>query len=294
VAETRTVLAAGAVVWRPGGEDIEILVVHRPNHSDWTLPKGKQDVGELLPVTAVREVLEETSVPIRLGLPLTQVRYPVAKPSPMLKRVSYWVARPIGSGDLAHEPNSEVDEVRWVPASRVRRLLTYDRDRELVDQLDKLRTTSWHKTRPLVVLRHAHARPRGRWEGEDRLRPLSDQGLREAHRLVPLLAAFGITRMVSSDSTRCLTTLEPYAQHLGVDVEAAPELSEQKADPRLVEKRLAALASAKEAIVVCTHRPVLPLALAAIGVQPHSLEPAAMVVAHRRQGRVVGTESHRP
>jgi len=288
------VLAAGAVVWRPGSEDIEILVVHRPSHGDWTLPKGKQDPGERLPVTAVREVLEETSIPVRLGLPLAEVDYPVTKPAPMTKRVSYWAARPIGSGDLAHEANAEVDEVRWVDVSEVSRLLTYDRDRDLVDRLEKLRTTSWHKTRPLVVLRHGHARPRARWDGDDRLRPLSDQGMREAHQLVPLLAAYGVTRVVSSDSARCVSTVEPYARHLGVEVEAAPELTEQQADPRTVDERLTALVAAKEAVVVCTHRPVLPLALAAIGVQPHRLEPGEMVVAHRRRGRVVGTERHRP
>ena len=62
----RTVLAAGAAVWRSGKAEMELLVVHRPRHGDWSLPKGKLDPGERLPVTAVREVLEETSVPIRL------------------------------------------------------------------------------------------------------------------------------------------------------------------------------------------------------------------------------------
>ncbi|HEU0212820.1 MAG TPA: NUDIX domain-containing protein, partial [Jiangellaceae bacterium] len=45
----QTVVAAGAVVWRPQtalGGAIEICLVHRPRYDDWSLPKGKQDPGE--------------------------------------------------------------------------------------------------------------------------------------------------------------------------------------------------------------------------------------------------------
>ena len=65
--EPRDVRAAGAVVTRKGGE---VLLVHRPKYDDWSFPKGKQDPGEHVTVTAVREVLEETGVEIRLGRPL--------------------------------------------------------------------------------------------------------------------------------------------------------------------------------------------------------------------------------
>ena len=47
--------AAGGDAERP-----EVAVVHRPRYDDWSLPKGKVDPGETEPVTAVREVLEET------------------------------------------------------------------------------------------------------------------------------------------------------------------------------------------------------------------------------------------
>jgi 8-oxo-dGTP diphosphatase len=111
-------------------------------------------------VTAVREVLEETSVPIRLGLPMSTVQYDVNKPKPLTKRVSYWVARPVSTGEFAHGANDEVDDVRWVPVSKARSLLTYDRDHKLVTQLLALQKHSHHKTRPLIVLRHGHAHPR--------------------------------------------------------------------------------------------------------------------------------------
>src|SRR4028118_1611036 len=49
------VLPAGAVVWRPADDDLELLVVHRPRHGDWSLPKGKLDPGEQVPGAAGRE-----------------------------------------------------------------------------------------------------------------------------------------------------------------------------------------------------------------------------------------------
>ena len=290
----RPVLAAGAVVWRPAKDDLELLVVHRPRHGDWSLPKGKVDPDEQLPVTAVREVLEETSVPIRLGLPLAQMRYEVTRPKPMTKHVSYWVGRPIGSGDLSHVPDDEIDEVRWVSASRVKKLLTYERDHELVEQLLNLRERSWHKTRALIVLRHAHAVARSKWEGKDQLRPLSEQGLREAHELVPLLGAFGVSRVVSSPSTRCVQSVEPYLEHLGAALVLDDGLSEEEADPRKVAKRLRTLAADQRPTVLCTHRPVLPMVLAALGVQPEPLALAGMVVVHRRRGRMIATETYSP
>ena len=59
------VLAAGAVVLRKNSDDV--LLVHRPKYDDWSFPKGKLDRGEHATSAAVREVLEETGLPIRLG-----------------------------------------------------------------------------------------------------------------------------------------------------------------------------------------------------------------------------------
>ena len=36
-----TVGAAGGVLWRATVTGPEVVVVHRPRHGDWTLPKGK-------------------------------------------------------------------------------------------------------------------------------------------------------------------------------------------------------------------------------------------------------------
>ena len=65
-----TVLAAGAVVWKLVDGKARILLVHRTQHKDVSLPKGKVDPGETLPHTAVREIAEETGFDVVLGAPL--------------------------------------------------------------------------------------------------------------------------------------------------------------------------------------------------------------------------------
>ena len=54
-----SVLAAGAVLWRPNGEasSPEVAIIHRPRYDDRSLPKGKVDPGETEPVTAVRRTV---------------------------------------------------------------------------------------------------------------------------------------------------------------------------------------------------------------------------------------------
>ena len=54
------------------------------------------------------------------------------------------------------------------------------------------------------------------------------------------------------------------------------------------------LVGAGESTVICTHRPVLPTVVDALGVPDPSLEPGCMLVVHHRKGKVVATEVHRP
>ena len=124
--------AAGGVVWRrtPAGE-VEVLLVHRPRYDDWTVPKGKLGAGEDHVAAALREVEEETGLRCRLGEELPSTSYVDRKGRP--KRVRYWSMTPAG-GDFT--PTDEVDEVRWLPVDAAASLLTYPRDRDVLDALN--------------------------------------------------------------------------------------------------------------------------------------------------------------
>jgi 8-oxo-dGTP diphosphatase len=281
------VVAAGAVVFRPGRE---VLLVHRGKYDDWSFPKGKLDPREHPTTAAVREVAEETGLHVRLGPPLTTMRY---ENQGRMKTVHYWQGRAVGDTDVsAYEPNDEIDQVAWLDLAKAAELLTYTRDRALLEDAVRLRKP----TQALVVLRHGHARSRKTWKKDDRLRPLLTGGRDEAFRLVPVLAAYAVGRVVSSGSTRCVETVAPFVETVGLDLEAREELSEEGCEPGAVARTVRGLVRDVQdqgaGAVLCSHRPVLPHVFAALGVPDPRLEPGEMLVAHLRKDRVVATEQH--
>lgn len=284
--DPRDVRAAGAVVTRKGGQ---VLLVHRPKYDDWSFPKGKLDPGEHHVSAAVREVAEETGLDVRLGPALTSQRYRMT--GGRFKHVDYWTARVLGSDDVSrYRPNEEIDAVEWVSWDDAATRLTYPHDRVTLAEARPLR----RRTRALVVLRHGRASPRKEWSGDDRLRPLEDTGTAQAERLVPLLAAFDVTTAHTSSSTRCVETVAPYVAVTGWPLERHDLLSEEGATADGVVDVVDRLLEGKEGAVLCTHRPVLPTVLDALGVPDVSLDPGSMLVVHHRKGRVVATEVLHP
>jgi 8-oxo-dGTP pyrophosphatase MutT (NUDIX family)/phosphohistidine phosphatase SixA len=286
--------AAGGIVWRPrrprkasssGKDRVEVLLVHRPGYDDWTFPKGKPDKGESLPVTAVREIEEETGYPVRLGHPLPETLYRVRGG---MKRVSYWVARPTGQ-PRPFIPNTEVDEIRWVRVRDARKLLTYDHDRILLKAFTALRDVKAHRTRTMIVLRHAQARVRTAWKRDDNERPLTKPGEAQAAKLKPLLHAYGASRVVTSPAVRCTQTVEPYVESVKALLELDDRLSEDT-KARHVSRSIETVVGRKRPTVICTHRPTLPWVFTALGIEPHELAQGEGIVIHHRKGRVVATE----
>jgi 8-oxo-dGTP diphosphatase len=276
------VLAAGAVVLRKDA----VLLVHRPRYDDWSFPKGKLDRGELSPVAAVREVEEETGVRVRLGVPLGGQTYPNGSRS---KVVDYWVGRVLGDHDVSGYPvNDEIDEVAWVDVEKAEKRLTYRRDgRTLREAL-----ATGKRTRALVVLRHGKARSRKAWHRDDRRRPLLKSGKDQARAAVPVLEAFGVSRIVTSSSVRCVDTVAPYAERSGWPITSTARLSEEDATAKKVLRIVDELVQADEDAVLCTHRPVLPSVYDAIGIPAEHHATGELVVVHHRRGRVRALERH--
>ena len=124
------VRAAGGLLTRRRDGCLEVLIVHRPKHGDWSFPKGKARTGETDEECARREVLEETGLTCELGTHVSDVRYRDAKGQ--TKVVRYFAMSP-RTGSF--EPNDEVDDVRWLPIDEARALLSYERDRDILDRL---------------------------------------------------------------------------------------------------------------------------------------------------------------
>lgn len=132
--------AAGGLIVRRHAGELEIAVVHRPEHEDWSFPKGKLEEGETFEVAALREVHEETGMTCRLVRFIGHTEYIDRKGRP--KAVAYWVmVAERGSFDR----NVEVDELRWLRLDEAAILLSYERDRELLAIL-----TAADQVEPLV------------------------------------------------------------------------------------------------------------------------------------------------
>jgi 8-oxo-dGTP diphosphatase len=258
---SRLIKAAGGVAWRPGpGGEPEILLVHRSKYDDWSLPKGKTEPDEPLPVTAAREVLEEGGARLALGRRLVSVRYNVGgRP----KRVHYWAARVL-SVDARAVPNSEVDEVTWLTASQAVDKVSYTHDHGVLADF----AARPAQTVPLILLRHAKALSKSSWKRADEYRPLDDAGRSDAKALADLLACFGPRpRLISSTAVRCAETLGPLSEVTGEQVRTEPSLylhnesthagAADSADglTALVREVIAA----GEPTVICAHRENLPL-----------------------------------
>ncbi|MGQ0773025.1 MAG: NUDIX hydrolase [Pseudonocardiales bacterium] len=248
----QALIAAGAVLWRrqsPGGR-VELAVVHRPRYNDWSWPKGKPHKGELLPCTAVREVAEETGHAAILGPRLGSTRYPIAAGQ---KVAHYWAARSAGGRFTGSE---EVDELRWLSASEAADLLTYPHDRTLLAGIELATAVTGTAT----LVRHAKAGRREEWDDDDALRPLTEEGRRQAAALRELLPLFGSKRVHSAPVARCRQTVEGLAADLGMPVIDEPLLSEEGylADPRAGVRRLTDVAAGPGPAVVCSQGGVIP------------------------------------
>lgn len=102
----------------------------------------------------------------------------------------------------------------------------------------------------LLVIRHAWAGKSSEWEGDDRLRPLDSRGTQQAAALVDALAAFEITRVLSSPADRCVQTVERLARVRGLLVEQRDELGEERQDRDGAEL---ARSLTGEPVAICVH-----------------------------------------
>ncbi|HEX5735569.1 MAG TPA: NUDIX hydrolase [Blastocatellia bacterium] len=125
-------LAAGGVVIETNGDDMKILLVHRPRYGDWSFPKGGVNAGESIEDAALREVKEETGIDCRIRRKLTVARYHyrTKRGAVRPKAVHYFLMEAVG-GRIATD-GDEVDLAEWFDIADAERRLSYDFDKEML------------------------------------------------------------------------------------------------------------------------------------------------------------------
>lgn len=80
--------------------------------------------------------------------------------------------------------------------------------------------------RRFYIVRHAKAGDREDWPGDDRLRPLTRKGLKQAQALVDVFQKIDVSTIFSSPYLRCVQTVEPLARARQTVVKQSPSLEE--------------------------------------------------------------------
>jgi 8-oxo-dGTP diphosphatase len=298
--EPVAVTAAGAIPWRVKNDQLEVLLIHRPRYDDWSWPKGKLDAGETVPECAVREVMEEIGLLAPLGIPLPPIHYHVPAG---LKVVHYWAVEVVNGAHLRPD-GKEVDSVMWCTPERAATMLSNPSDIGPLEFLAEAQARGELHTWPLVIVRHAKAKPRSSWTKAEGERPLAATGVRQAQAVSRLLRVWKPMRVVTSPWRRCVSTIAPYAKASDAKVKLVDALTEHRhaRNPKKTAAAVDALFDKQRAVVLPTvlkqlSNSMSPRLQGVLPVADPYLAPGEMIichVAHGSKSRIVAVEQFKP
>ncbi len=107
----------------------------------------------------------------------------------------------------------------------------------------------------IFLIRHAHAGKRSEWATDDRLRPLSDRGVKQSEGLTAVVGDITVGRIISSPYVRCMQTVQPLGTKFDVAIETSDVFAEG-ADDEIAYRLLLELNDDDGA--ACSHGDVIP------------------------------------
>ena len=122
--------SCGAVVFREKDYKKQILLIRHVNGGHWAFPKGHVEKDETEEQTALREILEETGLSVRLDNRYRQVvSYSPRKD--VIKDVVYFVAHaPRDINAVAQE--GEISQIKWVDMHAAVEYVSFDNDKKIL------------------------------------------------------------------------------------------------------------------------------------------------------------------
>lgn len=126
--------SCGAVIFRKHQDQYQFVLVQQRHGLHFGFPKGHVEINESEPMTAMREVKEETGLDVELYEHIRgQIRYSPKKG--VIKDVVYFLAHAL-TNDLQPQ-EEEIADVIWVDSSKVLERLTYQTDKKIFLSLSK-------------------------------------------------------------------------------------------------------------------------------------------------------------
>ncbi|MEM6783636.1 MAG: NUDIX hydrolase [Bacteroidota bacterium] len=133
----REVAAAGGLVVRDHDGTPEVLLIHR--RGVWDLPKGKQDDGETVTETALREVREEVGIgTLRMLGEADTTMHGYAEKGRYRVKTTYWYWMATPQTAFVPEEREGIEQVAYVPWDEARVRLGYETLRDLLHGLDPM------------------------------------------------------------------------------------------------------------------------------------------------------------
>jgi len=108
---------------------------------------------------------------------------------------------------------------------------------------------------PLFLIRHAVAGVRNNQDPADDQRPLDAVGVDQATMIADNWSDLSVQAIYTSPARRCVQTVEPLAERLGLAVQIAPELFEGASTSRSIEF---VRSFTGQSVVLCSHGDVIP------------------------------------
>jgi 8-oxo-dGTP diphosphatase len=144
----------------------------------------------------------------------------------------------------------------------------------------------------IFLVRHADAGDRAAWEGDDSLRPLTEEGIDQAGDLVERLSRYRPRRLLSSPHVRCVETLEPLAAALGLEIEGRIDLAEGQTR-QAVQLFRVLLGTSGGGVVLCSHGDVVG-ALLSVLANEYRLDLGAAPLAEKGSTWHISVEAAHP
>ena len=123
--------SCGAVIYRVHNKEIQYLIISHQSDRHWGFPKGHVEKKETEGETAIREIIEETGLKVKL-LPNFKKKVEYSPKENVSKQVIYFLAKV--NEETVDLQVEEISDFKWLGYSDAMNIITYESSKEVLKQ----------------------------------------------------------------------------------------------------------------------------------------------------------------